>query len=163
MRLDPFAWAEVASLFDPIPLSAVEERVRLGRAIAMLEFKIGAMIGTSTDRPAAKMSDGGRDQLDCIDETVNTTTYLRLLDQDGLMRWHRVGTPAQRGWLLAELFGSTNFITNTAVIVEKDTGVRFAIDSYFYANGRPPKIMPLTEWKMNWRPAPDDPMLKPVL
>ena len=93
---------------------------------------------------------------------MNTTTYLRLLAQDGLMPRHIIGPPSQRGWLLASLVGSTDFITNTAVILEKETGAVFAIDSYFYANGQPPKIMPLAEWKKNWRPATDDPGLQPL-
>lgn len=162
VSLDPSSWVEVVRIFDPAPSNAQEERALLGRAIALLEIKIGGMIGTRTDRPAAKTSEGGRDQLDCIDETVNTTTYLRLLDKEGFLRWHKVGVPAQRGWLLAELVGSTNFITNTAVIVEKDSGVSFAIDSYFYANGRPPQIMPLVEWEKNWRPVAGDPGLLPL-
>ena len=161
IRIEPFAWAEVARLFEPAPTNAAEERTRLGRAIALLETKIGAANGTSTDRAAATTFSSGPDQLDCIDETVNTTTYLRLLEQDGLMRRHIIGTPDQRGWLLSSFFGSTDFITNTAVIVEKETGALFAIDSYFYANGRQPKIMPLAEWRKNWRPAPDDPGLPP--
>jgi len=162
VRIEPFAWTEVARLFEPEPRSAAEERERLGEAIAFLEIKIGAAIGASTDRAAADTFSSGSDQLDCIDETVNTTTYLRLLARDGLMRWHSIGTPDQRGWLLASLFGSTDFITNTAVIVEKDTGTAFAIDSYFYPNGRSPKIMPLAEWRKNWRPTSDDPLLRPL-
>jgi hypothetical protein len=162
IRVEPFIWAEVARLFDPVPTTAAEEREQLGEAIALLEVRIGAAIGASTDRAAAETFNTGPDQLDCIDETVNTTTYLRLLVQHGLMRWHRIGTPNQRGWLLASLFGSTDFITNTAVIVEKESGAEFAIDSYFYPNGRPPKIMPLAEWRKNWRPPPDDPLLQPL-
>ena len=161
IRIEPFAWAEVAKIFEPSPTNAAEERIRLARAIALLEIKIGTAIGTSTDQAAAETFRTGPDQLDCIDETVNTTTYLRLLEQDGLMRRHRIGPPAQRGWLLASFVGSTDFITNTAVILEKETGAPFAIDSYFYANGRQPKIMPLAEWRKNWRPAPDDPGLPP--
>lgn len=162
VTLDTSTWAEVVRIFEPVPSSAADERVRLGQAIALLEIKIGVKIGTSRDKPAAKTAEGGRNQLDCIDETVNTTTYLRLLAQDGLMRRHVLGPPSQRGWLLAPMFGSTNFITNTAVIQEKETGALFAIDSYFYANGHPPKIMPLAEWEENWRPGPDDPKLLPV-
>ena len=162
IRMEQFVWDEVARIFTPVPQTAAEERDRLGLAIAFLELKIGAAIGASTDRAAAETFNTGPDQLDCIDETVNTTTYLRLLAQYGLMRWHRIGTPNQRGWLLASLFGSTDFITNTAVIVEKQSGAEFAIDSYFYSNGRPPKIMPLAEWRKNWRPLLDDPLLQPL-
>ncbi|MDT7041615.1 hypothetical protein [Candidatus Nitronereus thalassa] len=162
IRLEPFVWDEVAKIFHPEPTSAGEERRRLGQAVAFLEMKIGAAIGASTDRAAAETFNTGPDQLDCIDETVNTTTYLRLLSQHGLMRWHVIGTPNQRGWLLANLFGSTDFITNTAVIMEIESKTEFAIDSYFYPNGRPPKIMPLTEWRKNWRPLPNDPLLQPL-
>jgi hypothetical protein len=162
IRLEPSVWEEVAGIFDPNPKSAAKERERLGHAIALLEVKIGEAIGASTDRAAAETFSTGSDQLDCIDETVNTTTYLRLLTLHGLMRWHVIGTPDQRGWLLSHLFGSTDFITNTAVIVEKETGTEFAVDSYFYPNGRPPIIIPLTEWRKNWRPALGDPLLQPL-
>lgn len=162
IRVEPFAWAEVTRLFEPPPQNSSQERERLGEAIALLEIKIGAAIGASTDRAAAETFNTGPDQLDCIDETVNTTTYLRLLEKDGMLRWHRIGPPEQRGWLFASFVGSSDFITNTAVIVEKETGATFAIDSYFYPNGRPPKIMPLSEWRKNWRPTPDDPLLVPL-
>ena len=163
VRIEPFAWEEVTRLFQPAPATAAEERVRLGRAIALLEIKIGVATGTHTDRAAADTFGGEPNQLDCIDETVNTTTYLRLLMEHGLMQKHHIGTAAQRGWVLASFFGSTDFTTNTAVIIDKETRVAFAVDSYFYPNGRPPKIMPLVEWNKNWRPAPDDPLLLPLL
>ncbi len=160
IRIEPFAWEEVANLFEPKPSSAADERKRLARAIALLEVKIGAAIGTSTDEAAADTFGGKPEQLDCIDETVNTTTYLRLLANEGLMRWHSVGTAAQRGSISG--FRYNDFITNTAVITEKETGVAFAVDSYFYANAREPKIMPLPEWRENWRPDLNDPGLQPL-
>jgi len=76
------------------------------------------------------------------------------------MQWHSVGTAAQRGSISG--FRYNDFVTNTAVITEKETGVAFAVDSYLYANGREPKIMLLTEWEKNWRPSPDDPNLFPL-
>jgi hypothetical protein len=154
--------AELASLFQPVPRSAAEERRHLGRAIALLEIRIGAVAGTSNDRYAATTLNKNNDpgQLDCIDETVNTTTYLRLLKNLGHMRFHDVGVAAQRGSLSG--FAFNDFVTNTAVIAEKSTGSSFAIDSYFFGNGQEPKIMPLPEWRNNWRPSLDDPRLLPV-
>lgn len=160
VRVEPRAWAEIANLFEPAPTSAADERSRVSKAIAMLEIKVGKAVGTSTDRYAAATFGGAPDQLDCIDETVNTTTYLRLLAGHGLMRRHVVGTAAQRGSFSG--FSYNDFITNTAVIVETKTGAGFAVDSYFYPNGREPKIMPLAAWRNNWRPAPNDPLLKPL-
>ena len=160
IRIEPFAWEAIANLFKPVPTNAEEERQRLGRAVALLEVKIGSVIGTNSDEAAADLLGGDPDQLDCIDETVNTTTYLRLLEKQGLMQRHHVGRAAQRGSVSG--FRYNDFITNSAVIIEKDTGVAFAVDSYFYANGRDPQIMPLSEWKKNWRPSTDDPRLQPL-
>jgi hypothetical protein len=160
VRIEPAAQAEFAALFQPASRSAADERVRLGRAIALFEIKIGVAVGTSNDRYAAATLNKDPGQLDCIDETVNTTTYLRVLENMGLMRFHRIGEAAQRGSLSG--FAFNDFITNTAVIVEKKTGALFAIDSYFYGNGREPKIMPLAAWRQNWRPSLDDPKLQPV-
>lgn len=163
IRIQPFAWDEIARLFDPVPQSAADERARIAKAIALLEIKVGEVIGATTDRAAADIFSSGPDQLDCIDETVNTMTYLRLLVKEGLLRWHSLGPPQQRGWVLASFVGSTDFTTNTAVILENETGTAYAVDSYFYPNGRPPKIMPLSEWSKNWRPGTDDPLLVPLV
>ena len=141
--IEPEGWGDIVRLFEPAPVSAATERTRLARAIAFLEIKIGAAVGTSTDRSASSTFGGEPDQLDCIDETVNTTTYLRLLAREGLMRRHVVGIAAQRGSVSG--FAYNDFITNTAVIVETATGASYAVDSYFYPNGRAPKIMPLAK------------------
>jgi hypothetical protein len=162
VRVEPSAQVEFADLFKPPSSNAAEERARLGRAIALFEIKVGVAIGTGNDRYAATTFNKNNDpgQLDCIDETVNTTTYLRLLSGLGLMKFHVVGDAAQRGSISG--FAFNDFVTNTAVIVDRKTGAQFAIDSYFYANGREPKIMPLAEWRNNWRPRLDDPRLRPV-
>jgi len=162
VRIEPAMRAELAQLFRPAPETAAAERARLARAVALFEFRVGMAVGTSHDRHAATTFNTYNDpgQLDCIDETVNTTTYLRLLAGMGLMRLHAVGTAAQRGSLSG--FAFNDFITNTAVIVETKTGEAWAVDSYFYGNGREPKIMPLREWRKNWRPRLDDPRLTPV-
>jgi len=160
VRIEPSAQAEIAGIFKPSPKNAVEERARLGRAVALFEIKVGAAIGTSNDRYAATTFNNDPGQLDCIDETVNTTTYLRLLESLGLMRFHGIGVAAQRGSISG--FAFNDFVTNTAVIVEKATGAQYAIDSYFYGNGREPKIMPLAAWSENWRPSLTDPNLTPV-
>ena len=160
VRMDRDAWADVVAVFRPTPATAAEERARLARAIALMEIKVGGAVGTATDEAAAATFGGEPDQLDCIDETVNTTVYLRLLAAEGLMRWHSIGVAAQRGSLTG--FRYNDFITNTAAIIETATGESFAVDSYFYPNGREPKILPLAEWRRNWRPTPGDPLLAPL-
>ena len=154
------SWADIERLFAPEPRDAADERTRIARAVALLEVKIGAAVGTSNDRYAAATFNNSPGQLDCIDETVNTTSYMRLMTAHGLIRHHRIGTAAQRGSITGYVYN--DFLTNTAVIVEKNTGAKFAVDSYFYANGRPPVVIPLSVWFDDWRPARDDPNLKPL-
>ena len=79
-------------------------------------------------------------QLDCVDETVNTTIYLTLLSREGLLRWHRVAAPAHRGTLV------TLDVANTPVLVENGTGKGFAVDTAFADPGLPPYIVPLETW-----------------
>ena len=162
VRIEPHMQAEIARLYHPAPKTAAEERTRLARAIALFEIRIGVAVGTSRDRYAATTFNKNNDpgQLDCIDETVNTTTYMRVLTSLGLMRFHGIGTAAQRGSISG--FAFNDFVTNTAVIVETKSGEAYAVDSYFFANGREPKIMPLADWRSNWRPRLDDPNLTPL-
>ncbi len=63
--------------------------------------------------------------MNCIDESTNTTTYLRLFVQGGLMRWHTVEDRATRGWFL---FGLPH---TTAVMRERASKLRYAVDSWF--------------------------------
>ena len=162
VRIEPDMRAEITNLYHPPPKSAAEERARLARAIALFEIKIGAALGTSRDCYAATTFNKNNDpgQLDCIDETVNTTSYMRLLANLGLMHFHVIGTAAPRGSISG--FADNDFITNTAVIAEKHSGAEYAADSYFYANGRESKIMKLADWRNNWRPLPNDPNLTPL-
>ena len=92
---------------------------------------------------------GRSGQLDCIDESTNTTTYLRLLDQAGLLRHHRVVERATRFGLFVGMPHST------AVIEELDSGNRFAVDSWFHDNGQPPHIVRLEDWRAGLDPGND--------
>ena len=78
-------------------------------------------------------------QLDCISESRNTTTYLRLLEAEGLLQWHTVEERQVRHPLIFNVHWS-------AVIRERTSGERFAVDSWFLDNGKPPFIQPLEDW-----------------
>jgi hypothetical protein len=144
-RIEPAAWTEIAGQFRGRVRDAADERRRVARVIARFETIVGAQVGTAADDPGAGLFAKDRYQQDCIDEAVNTTTYLRLLAKDGLLRHHRIGEAAWRG----------NFVDgwphNTAVLIENGTGASYAVDSWFFANGVEPAIVPLDEWKAGWR------------
>jgi hypothetical protein len=145
-RIEPAAWTRIAGQFKPRARNAAEERRRVARAIALFETTVGKQIGTSADEAGAGLFAKDRYQQDCIDEAVNTTTYLRLLAKDGLLRHHRIGEAAWRGKFI------DRWPHNTAVLVETETGETYAIDSWFFANGVEPAVVPLEEWKAGWSP-----------
>jgi hypothetical protein len=133
-------WAEVRKIFDPPPTNAEAERARVAKAVAMLETIVGPQANTSGDRGRNPFVLSGLPQLDCISETVNTTTYLFMMQEDGLITWHELRYPQHRGF--------TNLLWphNTAVLVDRTTGSAFAVDSWFFDNGQPPEVLLLDAW-----------------
>ena len=121
--------------------NAADERAAIAQAIAILEEITGAQLGTSADRGGNLAGLGKPKQLDCIDESTNSSTYLRMLEQAGLLRHHTVMDRSTRFGLFAGMPHTT------AVIMQNDTGVRYAVDSWFFDNGEPPYIVELDAWK----------------
>ena len=150
LSLSDAQWKDVRSVFAPEPRSAEEERERIAAAIAYLEVEVGKQIDTLDDR-------GGNlegfvatgNQLDCVDESTNSTTYLKMMESDGLLRFHRVEPRATRA-------RSTLFVVgwphSTAVVYDLTTGEKWAVDSWFLDNGQPPAIVPLSLWRTGWEP-----------
>jgi hypothetical protein len=112
-----------------------------------MEQITGKKTGTDRDIAGAKFFKYDENQLDCIDEAVNTSLYLGFFEQDGLLKWHGVDGPARRGQFIDGAWPH-----NTAVVKEKKTGKQYAIDSWFSANGEEPDIVPLELWMNGWRP-----------
>ena len=122
--------------------SAEAERKALGKADQWCERRAGAASGTSGDKPKGGFSDAyNASQLDCIDESKNTTTLLKLIEKRGWLSHHRVGRPKHRGYLL-----DLRYPHNTATVIEKKSGEAWAIDSWIPANAEFPDIMPLKIW-----------------
>jgi hypothetical protein len=141
-------WRQVVSLFPPSD-SPVAEREQIRHAIALLETQVGRTTGTWRDLGKNVPGAGQPGQLDCISESRNTTTYLQLLSADGLLRWHQVEDRELRHpWLLD--------VHWSAVIRDLTTGKRYAVDSWFLDNGKPPIIQPLEEWLSGRRFDSDD-------
>ena len=122
------------------------ERAAISNAIALVERLVGGRIGTDKDVPGlAFKSAGDRTQQDCIDESTNTTTYLTMLAEDGLLRFHAVARPASRG-----VFLDFRWYHQTAVIAEIGGGAEFVVDSWFNANGVPPVVTTLRNWQTSY-------------
>lgn len=121
------------------------ERVAVAYAIGWMERHVGKRIGTSSDRPGMEyLGSGDPSQQDCVDEATNTTSYLLVLEGNGLLKHHKVGTPFSKGNLL--LGGVKNWPHWTAVLHENKTGTRYAVDSWIYENGENPAIVEANKW-----------------
>jgi hypothetical protein len=146
IRLSGGEWRQVRALL-PHSRDAEEERRKIAAAIAKLEQLAGQKSGTKNDKAGASVFGHSRDQMDCIDEAVNTSLYLRFLEADGLLTWHKTGNPIRRGH-----FTDGAWPHNTATIQEKKTGRLYAVDSWYGKNGAPPFIVPSDIWLSGWRP-----------
>lgn len=142
-------WTAVRELFSPPAPDAPAERATLAQAIGLLEQLVGAKIGTDADLAKDVPGFGKPGQLDCIDEATNTTVYLTLLYNDGLLRWHSVGGRATRGPFTGLL---TSWPHSTSVIRDNQSGAEFAVDSWFRGNGELPYVVPIAAWWRGWRP-----------
>ena len=139
-------WAEISRAFAGVT-DAESERAALKPALALFEQKVGRLTGTEEDRGGTYVKLGAR-QHDCVDESVNTTVYLSLLEQKGLLRFHDIALPASRLPLLTGRLGPHQ----TAVVADRETGERYAVDTWFHDNGAPAEVAPMDEWFFGWRP-----------
>lgn len=146
-------WKQITQLFKAKATNAADERALISKAIGLLEQIVGEKNGTATDRAGTFDNKAFLGQLDCNDEAINTTTYLRLLKSNGLMPLHEIEDMRTRNFFF------TGWPHTTAVIRETKTEARFAVDSWFYDNGHPATIVPFSEWKANFQPA-DSPIGK---
>lgn len=140
-------WNEVRQIFTPRPADAKAERAAIARAIGRLEVLVAPTINSQNDKGRnfqGSFAQGS--QLDCIDESTNSTTYLTLMQRNGLLKFHEVRPTSTRGWII------NGMPHTTAVIRELATGADFAVDSWFHDNGVPPEILPLDQWSDGWNP-----------
>lgn len=144
----PREWKRVENTFKPRAKSAERERQQIANAIMLMEQIIGPITGTDGDL-GDTFRKTGEGQLDCVDESTNTSVYLDILIQEKLVRRHTLSAPVARA-----PFG--RWPHQTAVIVEKESGIPFAVDSWFDDNGKPIHIVPLDQWSKGWKPDPGE-------
>lgn len=147
-------WEQVRALFPEDAEDAPEERARIAAAIALLESVVGAKTGTDRDVGGTAGGWFQAGQLDCYDEAINTSNFIGMMQRDGLLHFHRLGTPLQHG-----IVAGWSWPHATAVIAEiagpktgLERSVRYAVDSWFHDNGTPPEIVTTVAWKAGWQP-----------
>ncbi len=137
-------WREIEAWFSVAAPTPAQERQQIKQAIGWMEVLIGRHTPTYKDLPF-NLPAGQEDfsalfpgQLDCIDEAVNTTTYLRLLEREDLLRHHTVIGQAYR-----KSFFDQHWAGQIREIV---SGKRYVVDSWFQPNGYLPIIQSSADW-----------------
>jgi hypothetical protein len=145
--LDQAEWGKVRAIFQPPSRDGAEERARISLAIGLIEMLVGPKAGTSGDVGGTFEGVGrGKGQLDCEDEAANTTQYLSMMQNDGLIKFHAIAGWAWRGHFI-------NGWPHTATVIEALADkTRWSVDSWFENNGKPAHVVPLSQWKSGWSP-----------
>jgi len=140
VTLSQTEWHSIIGWFYPGATSATVEREQLRRAIGWMEVVVGRHTPTHRDKGLnLEKNPNFPGQLDCIDESLNVTTYMHLFESQGHLRWHHVMDRAYR---------SDGFDSHWAgQLQEVATGERFVIDSWFQDNGMLPYIARSAEWE----------------
>ncbi len=143
VNLSTEEWRSVADWFAPAASTPALEREQIKRAIGWMETVVGRHTPTHKDLALDLPARGGEGifpgQLDCIDEAVNTTAYLRLFAQQGLLKHHVVHRAAyRRSWVDQHWAGQ---------IREKKSERRFVVDSWFDPNGYLPIVQDSRGWE----------------
>ena len=135
-------WKSVADWFAVAAETAEQERTQIAKAIGWMEVVIGRHTPTHIDLEFDKAHDiDNREtgQLDCIDESVNTTVYLQLFETYGLLKHHIV---------IEEAYRKAAFDQHWAGQVRDiKSGKRYVVDSWFQPNGYLPVIQDGEDWE----------------
>ena len=137
-----YEWQQITKIFKVPSKNAKEEREKIGKTIALMEQYTGELANTKSDLAKAPIRRQSYQELDCIDETINTTKYLNFLADANFLKFHTVGQPVYKGLVLNGVYPH-----NSASVVENDSGDVYAIDSYIYANGLAPDIRDINHWR----------------
>lgn len=147
-------WQTVVQIFAQAgEVDAERERHLIAQAIGIMESIVGRLTDTDTDLAGTFGNSDFPGQMDCNDEAINSTTYMRLMRNYGLIKFHEIEDMRTRNFFF------NGWPHSTAVIRETASGKRFAVDSWFYDNGFPATIVPFSEWKSGYIPE-DSPILK---
>ena len=146
-------WQAVKNIFSPQAVNPQAERSMIAKAVALIEQYIGPKTGTDNDKARAIVINfSTKSQMDCIDEAFNSTTYLYLLNQAGLIKHHTLGAHLRRN------FGNLTYPHSTATIHEiggekiVEGEGHFVVDSWFHENGALAEIIPAKLWMGRWYP-----------
>lgn len=128
-------------------VDAAGERAALARAIGRMYAIAATQTPIWRDRGRNGMDERHLvGAMDCIDHSTNSEAFLRLLQSEGLLRFHQPGPRTSRFAFL--VFGEHW----TATLVETATAARYAVDGWFFDPGMPVAVVALARWRAGYDP-----------
>ena len=122
--------------------SAAAERQAVQKAVVWFDRRMGPILGTNKRVARADFRAGDdKHNFDCWDTTRNTTSLLLVLQDWKLLKFHTVGNPHYRGNTLV-----LQTPHNTAVLVERATGVEWVVDMWPRGYAQLPDVMTVERW-----------------
>lgn len=151
VSLNEGQWLEIQKLFKAKELSPAEERQAITVAIGRIEAIAGQQNGTDKDKAGTFISDVGDRQLDCIDEAVNASNFISLIERDGLLKYHALREPMLRSWVNGNILHATAVLEQVAGNNSAKSNM-WSVDSSFFKNGENATLSPLEQWQTGWVP-----------
>ena len=145
----PLEWLRVEAIMEPPTAIPAAEREQIAAAIGLMESVIGRKTGYHRDRAGTAAGLFQLGQLDCYSEATNTSTFLHLLHNAGLLRHHTPADPIMRGQATSRSWRQTHA---TATMVENSSGTLFAMDSWFFDSGHKAVYVEAEIWGDAWAP-----------
>jgi len=143
--------AEIAAIMTKVKRADTpfEERRAVAYAIASMEVRVGKKLGIKDVAGMQFSASGDSSQQDCVDEATNTTSYLLVLQANGLIKHHSVeGTMSKEN--LAKGLVKLNPVQYwphwTAVLKETKSGQKYAVDSWLFDQGENPAVVKVEDW-----------------
>lgn len=143
VKLNEDHWRSIDATFSPRAQNSRDERKQIQKAIALMETIVGNLNGvTKYDKGFPNKQ--GLGQTDCVDESINTTRYLKFLAARGLLRFHTVsGIEVRLNKAFVPFLGQHY----TATIRDEKSSTRYVVDAWWFDNGKLPVIQTLSNWK----------------
>ncbi|MEM8749266.1 MAG: hypothetical protein AAGF28_03125 [Pseudomonadota bacterium] len=123
--------------------SAEAERNAIANAIGAMEKMARKRLGYEIDEKKSYQAHSGRrGQMDCVDESLNTTQYLFFLQNQQLLKFHKTNRRyAERGIIV-----DGRYPHKSARIIDA-SGQQWTVDSWYERDGEPAQIMRLEKWR----------------
>lgn len=144
-NLDADTQASIAQRLAQSP-DAVSERENIAWAVQQMYLLAAETYPPIKDDKGGNFNDGSSPgRMDCVDHSTNDSTFLKVMEKHGWLRFHRTNGTTWRSRYFFDLH-------YTAILRDNTTGRDWAVDTWFKDFGAPPVIVPLDEWKKGYHP-----------